>query len=254
MADPYAPLRKVVAEMGAFAHQGAEETFPASAISLTAVRETKPALAKLIFSESVIAPARELLIKYGCADEAFQKLEELESRFLQEPVVSVLYDVELLLASRLISRLWDINCADYERMCLEPTRNDRGDLIGGFQLLHWLSDDIAAMFGELANVRERRVQLLLAGAAAGPKALEKALSQSGEYHKGAILQSVYDWLLLNGIDDKERRTRLTDAIAEHTDEKIYRFLNRLVGCTSMTDEYVRTLVDEIFTGEREIKF
>ena len=254
MTEKDDPLRGFFERMRPFVRSAVEGTHPGSAISLHALRKTKPELAKRIFIEAVLEPIKALFGK-DIPSEVLERLEEIESKFRQESIVDLLYEAELLVAARLTSKWFLAHSGEYERLTLEPVNDKQGYLTpGGAQLLGWITNDVTRTVAKLAALRERRVQLLLATAMAGTEAMEEAVERVTSDKHGAVMQAVWGMLLCQNFKSDESRRRLADQIAGRSDERIEALRERLEGCAFMREETVRRIVDEIFTGEEYIEF
>jgi hypothetical protein len=237
-----------------FARQVVQQTWPASVVSLTALRSVYPDLARRIFVEAAVAPIR-IFFGTDMTPEIEERLAEIESRFRQEEVSTLLYELELILASRFIERQVARELPTAQQVMGEREKHPvlMRTYAGNFVLDVVVKALVNDYLIKLASFRERRVQILLAMALAGEEALTNALACHASYRKGVVLEAVFSWLHLQGLDDDTCR-RITDQVAHGSDVHIEKTLHALEGCAFLGPKTVAHILGEIFTGEREIVF
>jgi len=245
-------LRDLLEEMRVFVQKAVDEHFPASAVTLEALRKYHPELAKAVFAEAVIGPAKRAIGEH-ITEEALARLEELEDRLWQEPITNLYRDVETIVSSRLLHGIFESCLTDIAKM-----RMGEADASGkltdrGVWLAEALAKDVAEMLGRLATVRERRVQILLAGALLGKDVVQEAVKTYSGYHRGALLASVHSWLGLQKISEN-RRTSLMERLEGKPDEIIELFLDKLEGTAFLHYSHIEKMARELLDKEEYIEF
>jgi hypothetical protein len=247
------PSRGFFEKLRPFVRDAVEKSYPASAITLIALRNSKPDLAKRIFVEAVIAPAKAAIAGY-ITPSTLKLFEELESRFRQDDITRLFYEVEIIVASRMIAEMFVRLTPMHEAMFQQPVRGLQGMLTPiGADLAWHLSMIVRPAIAELVALRERRVQLLLVAEVAGADAVTATMEEFAGYKRDSFMESVWQWLGLQNLDDGTRK-RFADFIAAGSDERIAAVQQKLEGCAFLGKETVEQMIDEIFTGEEHIEF
>ena len=250
-ADPFAGL---VSQLRTFVRTAVDQTQAASAVALEAIRRKDPELARSIFKEAVLEPAREVLRSYKGTDVE-PLLQELESRIRQDDIPTLYHEVETIIASRWLWHFYEAVQTDLEKWVGHPARDKAGQVTGsGVWLLGHLSHDLAWVIAKLASVRERRIQLCLTAHIVGKEALAEAFKKVGSYKREILLHTIYNWLGPN-VNDQELRQKIVKYAAEYgSDEHIEKFASELMGTSYMGEREIQIMFWEIFNREEHIEF
>lgn len=209
-----------------FVLDAVQKSYPASAVSLTALRNVKPELAKKVFVEAIISPAKQAIQEY-LSPATLGLFEEIESRFLQDGITILVAEVELIVSSRMIAEMFERLTPEHEHMFQEPVRYLRGPLTAaGARLAHWIAKDIHHTLIRLAALRERRVQLLLTSALVGEDAVKTAAEHFAVYRRDSLMRSVWGWLSCQNLGET-KLIEFADYIAKGSDEHIEKMNQQL---------------------------
>lgn len=243
------PLEGFFQRMEKFVRDIVHEEEPASAIVLEALRAKDSGLAKRFFIEAVVDPVRQLLRDRDIAADAnvFKALEELESRFRQEPVIQLLYEAEVIFGSWLTGALW----AELERLFKEKDLGKLKDAAGEFTAyggwyLQALTTEVCHALGRLAGVRERRIQLLLAAHIAGPEAVQEALGRFAGYKRDELLEEVFQQLLCS-IPEKRARHIVSQLDEYGSNAQVYEMHLRFAATGGLPRSYVEKMLREVLS-------
>lgn len=249
---PY-PEGGIMRHIQEFCEQAVESTFPASAVALDALRGTNPELAKQIFEEAVIEPARSLLQMYKEKD-AEQLLAEILSMFRQSDMTLLYQKVDTIVASRLLWCIYKAGEDGVEQLFDEPAVKDGQITGGGIDLLRFAASDVNHAVARMAAQRERRAIIGMATAIAGGEAVKTATAKFGQYEREMMVQVIWDWLGPN-VNDQVFRRKVTEYIDQHASfDQMTAFRDRLAGVAFAGEEYIREIGWEIFDKEEYLEF
>ena len=240
-----------------FVKKAVQETYPASVVSLEAIRKTDFELARTLFKETVIDPAREVLKIYSGQD-AEVLFGEIEARLRQESITQLYHEVDTIVASRLMTCFFDAHDAQTLVTGIfsgTPPRDGEGKLTSSdVWMLEGITKELTWLIAKLASVRERRLILYLTGTIVGKKTVEEATKVYGSHKREILLHSISLWLEPQNLE-KDFRAKLIKHLAQHgSDTDIEAFSEELMGNSFLGEEAIRNMVLEVFTGIEHIEF
>jgi hypothetical protein len=255
MTEQSEALRGWLSKMRDFAQDTIDQSYPASSITFEALRATNPELAKAIFREAVIEPAKRVLRNYP-TDEAFALLDGLEDQFLQVPAVELYFDAEVIVATRLMWGIFERTAPEAEKfVAYGPMRDQHGVLTDpAWFLAKDIARDIATSLAGMAGTREQRVQILLAAVVAGKAAVDEATATHTGYRRGGLLRAVSNWLGINKISRAKQASLMEQLEKNAPDEYIQSLCEASAGFSFLKLDDIRYIAHEMLSGKEYIKF
>ena len=247
-------LRGLLSTMRGFVQEAVDKIFPASAITFETLRKENPELAKVIFNEAVIHPAKDALRDYPSV-EAFRLLDDMEERIRQESITNLYYEIEVIVASRLLWGIFEREKPGLEKFGMGSARDDSGTLTGsGWYLADIIAQNVAEALARLAGVREHRVQLMLTAALVGRPAVEEASNRFAQYRRGSLLAAVAGWLNTSKLPQRKRDVLIEQLAARAPDEYIEKLEGKLAGTAFLGESAIQHIAHELLSGQEYLEF
>ena len=222
---------------------------PASLIALGALRRTDADLAKRIFIESFLTPSRVLLANSA---SAIAYLEEIETRFRQDDIITIFRDWETVIMADLLSSKYQALLENTGGRILDE---DCGLTGGGQLLFDEVVEEVRTQLALVVVSCEKLVPLLLVASMAGNEALEKEIDIHRRAHRPGLLSNIEGWLLGNGYDqDTPELRKQMERIAATSDSDLVRAQRALLGCYFWPRSAIEERLNAILGVVEELKF